>query len=228
MAKEQAVTEWLALTHYTSIDEYLDTLTNLMWRTGYPEEVAKDKLVRGLNKEVGLAWAQTPNKPRTLHEQMAMLRDIGHNLENFHHLQSQGRSQGSGSGQGRSQRNGRDNKGKEEKRGKKRSREETEEYKDRETELKGIPKNILDERKQADTCLKCGKGTHKWYECWKKEPVTSKVTDTKKRTFEKQDGKKKDEKKKEVKISAVQGPDENGGRIIELVTDSDGEYSLLK
>jgi len=57
VAKEQAITEWLILQHSTSIDNYLDTLINLVWRTGYPEEVAKNKLVRGLNKEVGLAWA---------------------------------------------------------------------------------------------------------------------------------------------------------------------------
>jgi len=87
VGKEQAITEWLTLQHSNSIDDYLDTLINLVWRTGYPEEVAKDKLVRGLNKEVGLAWAQTPNKPDKLDEQMAMLRDIGHNLESFHFCQ---------------------------------------------------------------------------------------------------------------------------------------------
>jgi len=83
VGKEQAITEWLTLQHNNSIDDYLDTLINLVWRAGYPEEVAKDKLIWGLNKEVGLAWAQTPNKPEKLNEQMAMLRDIGHNLENF-------------------------------------------------------------------------------------------------------------------------------------------------
>ena len=54
-----------------------------MWHTGYREKVAKDKMVRGLNKEIELAWAQTPQKPRSLHEQMALLQDIGHSLENF-------------------------------------------------------------------------------------------------------------------------------------------------
>jgi len=72
VSKEQAITEWLTLQHNNSIDNYLDTLINLVWRTGYPEEVAKDKLIRGLNKEVGLAWAQTPNKPEKLNEQMTM------------------------------------------------------------------------------------------------------------------------------------------------------------
>ena len=39
--------------------------------------------------------------------------------------------------------------------------------------------------------------------------------------------KKKDDKK-DVKISAVGMEDEYGGRIIELVTDSDGEYDILR
>jgi len=57
VGKEQAVTQWLNLQHTNSIDEYLDSLTNLMWQTGYPGDIAKDKLVRELNREVGLAWA---------------------------------------------------------------------------------------------------------------------------------------------------------------------------
>ena len=65
--------QWDALKHTDSIDDFLDTLTNLMWHTGYTEEVAKDEMVRGLNKEIGPAWAQTPQKPRSLHEQMALL-----------------------------------------------------------------------------------------------------------------------------------------------------------
>jgi len=34
-----------------------------------------------------VAWAQAPNKPEKLNEQIAMLREIGHNLENFHFWQ---------------------------------------------------------------------------------------------------------------------------------------------
>ena len=75
--------QWLELKHTDLIDDFLDSLTNLMWRTGYTDEVAKDILIRGLNQEVGLAWAQIPQKPCSLHEQMALIRDIGHNLENF-------------------------------------------------------------------------------------------------------------------------------------------------
>ena len=83
VGREQAVNQCQELKHTDFIDDFLYRLTYLMWRTGYTEEVAKDRLIRGLNKEVGLAWAQMPQKPRSLHEQMALLKDIGHNVENF-------------------------------------------------------------------------------------------------------------------------------------------------
>ena len=83
VGREQAVYQWHELKHTDLIDDFLDSLTNLMWPTGYTEEIPNDKLNRGLNREVGLAWAQTPQKPRALHEQMALVNDIGHSLENF-------------------------------------------------------------------------------------------------------------------------------------------------
>ena len=55
VGREQAVNQWQELKHTDSFDDFLDSLTNLMWRTGYSEEVAKDKMVRGLNKKIGLA-----------------------------------------------------------------------------------------------------------------------------------------------------------------------------
>ena len=55
VGREQAVNQWHELKHTDSIDDFLESLTNLMWSTGYTEEIAKDKLNRGLNKEVGLS-----------------------------------------------------------------------------------------------------------------------------------------------------------------------------
>ena len=57
VGREQAVHQWQELRQSDSIDDFLDGLTNPMWRTGYTKKVAKDKLIRGLNKEVGLVWA---------------------------------------------------------------------------------------------------------------------------------------------------------------------------
>ena len=81
--------QWQEIKHTDSIDDFLDRLTNRMWSTRYSEKVAKDKIVSGLNKEIGLAWAQTPQKPRSLHEPMAPLKDIGHSLEKFRVLNKQ-------------------------------------------------------------------------------------------------------------------------------------------
>ena len=161
VGKDQAVTQWLNLQHINSIDEYLDSLINLMWQTGYPEDVAKDNLVRGLKREVGLAWAQTPNKPRTLYEQMAMLRDIGHNLENFHHLQGENKHTGEKQEKKtkKHMRGGKEPQGTGT--GKKRAREQASEWKDKDSELAGISTELLEERKKSDMCLKYGKRTYK-------------------------------------------------------------------
>ena len=45
VGREQAVSQWQELKHTDSIDDFLDSLTNLMWRTGYSEEVAKGNMV---------------------------------------------------------------------------------------------------------------------------------------------------------------------------------------
>ena len=149
-------------------DDFLDSLTNLMWHTGYTDEVAKDKLIRGLNKEVGLAWAQIPQKPHSLHEQMALIRDIGHNLENYKVLNKTQQAQPQKDNKG-NKNTGNQNSWKNEN-GKRGQSEISTDSKDKSVELKGISKEILDERKKANMCLKCGKGPHKWFECFAKEP----------------------------------------------------------
>ena len=92
--------------------------------------------------------------------------------------------------------------------------------------MKGIPDDIIEERRKAELCLKCGKGPHRWFECYAKSPITNRTVPKSGNKKQKKDDKKKDDK--DVKISAVGMVDEYGGRIIELVTDSDGDYDLLK
>jgi len=225
VGREQAVNQWQELKHTDSIDDFLDTLTNLMWRTGYEEEIAKDKLVRGLNKEMGLAWAQTTPKPKSLHEQMSLLRDIGHSLENFRALNKTQQSHPQKENKG-FQNNGNRNGNKNEN-GKRGRGEISTDWKEKSVELKGIPADIIAERKKANMYLKCGKGPHKWFECFAKEPITTKTIPKKKGIPQVQDTSKPNTNK-DVKISAVGLEDEHGGRIIELVTDSEGEYELLK
>jgi len=156
-----------------------------------------------------------------------MLRDIGHNLENFHHLQGENKH----TGEKQEKKTKKHMRGGEAPQGtgteKKRTQKQASEWRNKDSELAGISAELLEERKKADVCLKYGKGMHKWYEYWSKSPVTTKVMATKRQ----QGGKKKDKKKekKDVKILAVRAnePDEHGGRIIELMEDSDGDYGLL-
>lgn len=232
VGREQAVTQWAELTHTDSIDDFLDRLTNLMWRTGYSDDVAKDKLVRGLNREIGQAWATYMPKPHSLHEQMAALRDLGHQIEEykFRTKKSSGAdhhsSQSNHPASQKRKREGGNLRGGEAPQGgnkKPRSGGKPKEWKDREAELKGIPRDILDERASAENCLKCGKANHKWFECYTKEPVTKRVTAFKKSGIPKVQATKGD-----VKISAVKSAEESEGRIVELVEDSDGDYVLLK
>jgi len=47
--REEAVREFEQLQHSKGIDAYLDRLIRLIWQTGYPDNVAKDKIDCSLN-----------------------------------------------------------------------------------------------------------------------------------------------------------------------------------
>ena len=80
--------------------------------------------------------------------------------------------------------------------------------------MKGIPEDILKERREADDCQKCGKTEHKWFECWTKEPVTRRTSSG-----------KASQSKKDVKIAALGEESTTSGRIMEI--DSESDYELL-
>ena len=83
---------------------------------------------------------------------MALVRDIGHSLENFKTLNKINNDP-----HPKSNKNSHDSR--QEKSGKTRkSSEMITNMKDKSAELKGIPADILEERKMADMCLKCGVG----------------------------------------------------------------------
>ena len=83
VSREQAVTDWHLLKHMNSIDDYLDKLIRLMWRTGYKGQTVEDKLKRGLNHKLGEDWARVIKKPETVEEQIILLREIGHRMEDY-------------------------------------------------------------------------------------------------------------------------------------------------
>ena len=98
--------------------------------------------------------------------------------------------------------------------------------KDKSVELKGIGDNIIEERHKAELCLKCGKEPYRCFEYDVKSLITNRTVSKTRKKKQKKDDNKKDHK--HVKISAVRMVDEYGGRIIELFTDSDRNYDLLK
>ena len=71
------------------------------------------------------------------------------------------------------------------------------------------------------------KSPHKWFECYAKNPITTRTVPKKHGVPQVRDTSKK-QKTEEVKISSVGMADEYGGRIIALVTDSERDYDLLK
>ena len=50
-----------------------------------------------------------------------------------------------------------------------------EDRKERPIAWKGIPKDIIAEKKKADMCLKCGKGPYKWFECYAKNLIATRT-----------------------------------------------------
>ena len=74
VTREQATIEWEKLRHTTSIDDFVDEITRLMWITAYEGYTVKDKIQNGLNDVmVVVKWAQVTQKPREVGEQLALL-----------------------------------------------------------------------------------------------------------------------------------------------------------
>ena len=49
ITRKEAVREWERLRHTTSIDDFVDEITRLMWVTGFEGQQVEDKIERGLN-----------------------------------------------------------------------------------------------------------------------------------------------------------------------------------
>ena len=134
---------------------------------------------------------------------MAALRAFAHKIEQTDNYSRQNRACGSGEAAEPSPR--KEKKGKEKKE-KKVKRDKTSQpqsqpgpskgkgkadFKDRDTELRGIPSSVIEERKKASVCLKCGKPNHTWFKCFTRDPVTRSVAAASKKK------RKRDEDKKE-------------------------------
>lgn len=230
VSREQAVKDWEKLRHTNSIDDFLDALVRLSWRTGYRDTVLEDKIRHSLNHELGKQWAQTYPKPTDVREQMALLRDMGHRLEDYYRSRKVEGSSSKPEGQSSSSGKKPSKKGKERSQkppGKDKGKgKATSEWKDAKEYLKGIPKDILDQRKKDEKCLRCGKGAHMWYDCHSKTPITSKVAGTK-RKREDDSGKVEPEKKAKTAGTALEvrssAPEASSGAVLTELPDSDDD-----
>jgi len=85
--------------------------------------------------------------------------------------------------------------------------------------LKGIPKEIVDDRAKEGDCLKCGKPNHRWFECWAKGPTTTKVVAGAKRKAITESGGGPQKKGKVAGAEKEEPPAAASGRVIEIPDD---------
>ena len=180
--------EWNRLRHCNgNIYYFLDRIHAPMYATNYTGEMVIDKIKKGLTDEMRRNWPLVQNKPKPIMEYMAALRALGHEIEQTDNFSCQNRARGSREATESSpqkKKKGKEKKEKKEKRDRP-SQPQSQpapakgkgkvDFKDRETELRGIPNTIIEERKKASVCLKCGKPNHTWFKCFTRDPVTRSV-----------------------------------------------------
>ena len=194
LTRDKSVQEWNPLRHRDgNIDYFLDRIHNLNYATGYTGEMVKDKIKEGLTDEMRRNWAMVQGKPEQIYPYMDALRKFAHEIERTAaYTKSQNRSRGSKetSEPAPKREKKKEKKEKKEKRDKP-SQSQSQlgpskgkgkaDFKDRDTELRGIPSSVLEERKKASVCLNCGKPNHTWFKCFNKDPVTRSVASASKK-----------------------------------------------
>ena len=194
LTRDKSVQEWNRLRHRDGIiDYFLDRIHNLIYATGYTGEMVKDKIKEGLTDEMRRNWAMVQGKLEKIYPYMDALRKFAHEIERTAaYTKSQNRSRGSGEASESAPKweKKKEKKEKKEKRDKP-SQPQSQpgpskgkgkaDFKDRDTELRGIPSSVIEERKKASVCLKCGKPNHTWIKCFTKDPVTRSVASASKK-----------------------------------------------
>ncbi|KAH0613221.1 uncharacterized protein H6S33_009601 [Morchella sextelata] len=77
ISRDNAVAQWNTLTHTArgGIDLFLNTIIQLMWKTGYEGQLVDDKIHNSLLPDLGMSWALFNPKPKSLMERIAALRE---------------------------------------------------------------------------------------------------------------------------------------------------------
>ena len=217
LTRDKSVLEWNRLRHREGqIDKFLDRISTLQWLTGYAGEVVKDKIKEGLTEEMRKEWARVQPKPESLPQYMASLRAMAHEIEqNADYSKMRSRGENSepvpkkGKGKGRERRERQEQPAKPQSQPGPSKPKGQSTFKNKDTELRGIPEAIREERRKASVCLKCGKSGHSWYKCFSRTPVTHSVNRAGKDSKRKRDNDKGDKpeekpKAKKAKVERLQ------------------------
>ena len=207
--QDKSVLEWNRLRHRNgNIDYFLDRIHALIYATNYTGEMVIDKSKEALTYQMRRNWALVQNKPKPIMEYMAALRALGHKIQQTDNYSRQNRARGSGEATESSPRKEKKGKEKKEKKEKRDTPSQPQsqpalskgkgkaDFKDQETELRGIPSATIEECKKASVCLKCGKRNRTWFNCFTRDPVTRSVA-----AASKKKRKRDDDKKEEVPVA---------------------------
>ncbi|KAH0604559.1 uncharacterized protein H6S33_006936, partial [Morchella sextelata] len=153
ISRDDAVAQWNTLTHTArgGIDLFLNTIIQLMWKTGYEGQLVDDKIHNSLLPDLGMSWALFNPKPKSLMERIAALRELGHTHERYQGMAAE-------KAHPRTKKDPPAQKDQQPKRKREVANssgpQKTPGPKDKAVELKGIPGDILEERRKAEVCLK--------------------------------------------------------------------------
>ncbi|KAH0603038.1 uncharacterized protein H6S33_008042, partial [Morchella sextelata] len=153
ISRDDAVAQWNTLTHTApgGIDLFLNTIIQLMWKTGYEGQLVDDKIHNSLLPDLGMSWALFNPKPKSLMERIAALRELGHTHERYQGIAAE-------KAHPRTKKDPPAQKDQQPKRKREAASssnpQKTPGPKDKAVELKGIPGDILEERRKAEVCLK--------------------------------------------------------------------------
>jgi hypothetical protein len=151
--RDDAVTQWNALIHTArgGIDLFLNAIIQLIWKTGYEGQLMDDKIHNSLLPDLEMSWTLFNPKPKSLMERIAALRELGHVQERYQGLtaekapyQTKKDPPAGKDCQPKRKRETASSSGLQKASG----------PKDKVVELKGIPGDILEERRKTEVCLK--------------------------------------------------------------------------
>lgn len=219
--KEAALRKWDALTHTGTIDEFCNEVELLMWIVGLNQTAIEHKIRSSLKYELRKDWAKVQNKPASLLDQLSLLREMGRPIEQFNKDNRKPEKEGTASSStGGKRKREQDTTS----RPAKKSRQESRpfgRFPSKEEALKGIPKDVLDQRMAAKACWRCGRAGHRATDCTAAAPVTAKVAAS--------GGKGKERRKESRTVSAAAKVEEeeqtavasSSTKFIELPSDTD-------